>query len=245
MIQVIVLALLPGLGNLAGAVAAEMVAPSRRMLSAALHGAAGIVIAIVALELIPEARTALHPALLGLAFATGCAAYSLVERFVHSAGTSSKAYTRMWMIYAAVAVDLTSDGLMIGSGMAVSFGLALVLAGGQVLADLPEGFAVVANLKDKGVARRQRLLIALSFLIFPVAAALMAFIALRHTAESVQMAALAFIAGLLSYAAIEDMIGEAHEATDDTVIAPIAFGVGFALFAGVSGGLRSLESVLL
>ena len=244
MIQVVVLALLPGIGNLVGAVVAELVTPSQRMLSAALHGAAGIVIAIVALELIPEARNVLQPALVGVAFAAGCAAYSLIERVVHATGESSKAQTRMWMIYAAVAVDLTSDGLMIGSGMAVSFGLALVLAGGQVLADLPEGFAVVANLKDKGVARKRRILIALSFLIFPVVAALSAFMALRHTPEPVQMSALAFIAGLLSYAAIEDTIGEAHEATEDTVVAPIAFGVGFALFAAVSGGLRSLATAL-
>jgi ZIP family zinc transporter len=42
--------------------------------------------------------------------------------------------TSMWMIYVAVAVDLFSDGLMIGAGSAVATSLALVLALGQVLA---------------------------------------------------------------------------------------------------------------
>lgn len=51
-----------------------------------------------------------------------------------------------WMIYAAVAVDLFSDGLMIGISSNVSFNLAFVLTVGQLMADVPEGFATIANL---------------------------------------------------------------------------------------------------
>ena len=67
------------------------------------------------------------------------------------------------MIYVAVAVDLSGDGLMIGSGSAVATSLAIVLAAGQVLADFPEGYSVVANLREKKVSRGRRIFVSLSF----------------------------------------------------------------------------------
>ncbi|PWS35892.1 hypothetical protein DFH01_20205 [Falsiroseomonas bella] len=76
-------------------------------------------------------------------------AETLVERIQGGGGEGGR--TGIWMIYVAVAVDLTSDGLMLGTGAAVSAGLGLVLAAGQVLADLPEGYAAVPS---PGVAGR-------------------------------------------------------------------------------------------
>lgn len=48
-------ALLPGLGNLAGGMVAEFVRTTPKLLNLALHAASGIVIGVVAIELIPEA----------------------------------------------------------------------------------------------------------------------------------------------------------------------------------------------
>lgn len=44
----------------------------------------------------------------------------------------------MWMIYIAVTVDLTGDGLVIGAGSAISTSLAFILATGQMLANNPD-----------------------------------------------------------------------------------------------------------
>lgn len=57
--QVVLLSLLPGLGNFAGGMVAEFVRSSPRLLTWALHAAAGIVIAIVSVELIPKTMGAL------------------------------------------------------------------------------------------------------------------------------------------------------------------------------------------
>ncbi|MBN1238815.1 MAG: hypothetical protein JXB36_09950 [Gammaproteobacteria bacterium] len=70
----------------------------------------------------------------------------VVERMQQRLGATGDERKGMWMIYVAVAVDLTSDGLMFGTGCAVSFGLALVLAAGQVLADLPSGSPSEGNI---------------------------------------------------------------------------------------------------
>ena len=134
------------------------------------------------------------------------------------------------MIYAAVGIDLFSDGLMIGAGSAVSPTLALVLALGQVTADVPEGFATIANFKDKGFTRRARLLLSGSFIVASVGGALIGWILLRGQSEAVKFAGLAFVAGLLLIAAVEDMSAEAHEAREDSRASAASFIGGFALF---------------
>ena len=98
------------------------------------------------------------------------------------------------MIYVAVAVDLTADGVMLGSGTAVSLAFGVTLAAGQVLADLPEGFAAVANLRENGVPRKRRIMLSASFILYCVAAALLAYLLLRGAPDSAKLAALAFAA---------------------------------------------------
>jgi ZIP family zinc transporter len=65
------LALLPALGNFSGGLLAELVPTSRATLNRALHAAAGIVIAIVAVGIMPRALQATSGALVALAFGLG------------------------------------------------------------------------------------------------------------------------------------------------------------------------------
>ena len=240
---ILLLSLLPGAGNFAGGMAAEFWRTSPRLLNGALHAASGIVIAIVAVELIPEALAGLAGWWIAAAFVAGGVAYVVVQALVEriQPGTDSgDGRSGLWMIYVAVAVDLTSDGLMLGSGAAVSPGLALVLAAGQVLADVPEGYATVANFRDKAMPRRRRILLSLSFFVYVIAAALLAYFLLRNAPEAVKMAALVVVAGLLTVAAVEDMMEEAHDAREDSRRSILAFVGGFALFTLVSAGLESV-----
>jgi ZIP family zinc transporter len=48
----------------------------------------------------------------------------------------------------------------------------------------------------------------------------------------------AAIVGLLSVAAVEEMIGQAHESAEDTRFSVLAFSGGFALFALVSSAFE-------
>lgn len=238
---VLLLALLPGAGNFAGGLVAEFWKPTPQLLNWALHAAAGIVIAVVAVELVPEALRSLAGWWLALAFTAGGIAYTLIERGLQWLQSGSGGgRTRMWMIYVAVAVDLTSDGLLIGTGSAVSTTLALILAAGQVLADVPEGYAAVANFRDKKMPRGRRLIASGSFVAFPLLAAALAYALLRGVPESLQMAALMFVAGLLTIAAVEEMLQEAHAERADNQRSALAFIGGFALFALISAGLETV-----
>ena len=120
------------------------------------------------------------------------------------------------MIYIAVAVDLTTDGLMIGSASALSLGLALTLAAGQVPADVPEGYAAMANFRKKGLTMRRRILLSLSFFPFVIATSLLAFWLLSDAAGATKSIALIIVAGLLTEAAVDDMLEEAHAFREDS-----------------------------
>lgn len=73
--SVLLLSLLPGAGNLLGAMIAEFTSTSPRLLNWALHAASGIVIAIVAVELIPEALGTLPSYWIASAFTAGGLTY--------------------------------------------------------------------------------------------------------------------------------------------------------------------------
>ena len=228
-LQVLALALLPAFGNFAGGLVAEVFKTSRRNLSRALHVAAGIVVAVVAVELLPEALSGAAPWLVVVSFSLGGATFIVldwaIERF-----TGGEDAAGPWVVYAAVFIDLFSDGLMIGVGSTVSFSLALVLAIGQVTADVPEGFATIANFRDKGVGLSKRLILSASFGLATLLGASVGYWLLRDQSRALQLSALAFTAGLLILAAVEEMLGEAHEAADDSRVTSAFFIGGFALF---------------
>lgn len=113
------------------------------------------------------------------------------------------------------------------------------LALGQVLADIPEGYATIANMKAKGVPRARRIVLSASFVLPVLAASALAYFLLRGNTEVWQMSALSFTAGLLTLAAIEDMISEAHEAVEDTSASLMSFTAGFIIFTLVSAGMES------
>jgi ZIP family zinc transporter len=233
------LALLPAAGNFGGGVLAEWSRPSQKRLNLALHAATGIIVAVVAIEVMPEALRGASAWLLALAFLAGGGTYLLVKEAIErwQRAKTSGAGSGAWMVYVAVATDLAGDGLLIGAGSAVSSQFALVLAFGQVLADIPEGFAVIANFRDKGFGRRNRLLISASFALPIVGAAVLAYMGLRGQGEAMKMGALVFVAGLYLLAAVEDMLREAHDSAEDSRSSTIAFLIGFALFLVVSKGL--------
>ena len=238
-LMVLGLALLPALGNFAGGLLSEWLRPSQQTLNRALHAAAGIIIAVIAVEVMPEALRGASMWLLALSFLLGGGAYLLMEAGIErwQRSKESGAGAGAWMVYVAVATDLLGDGLLIGAGSAVSSKMALLLALGQVLADIPEGFAVIANFRDKGVSRTKRLMLSASFALPVVGAAVLAYFALRGQSESIKMAALVFVAGLYALAAVEDMLREAHESAEDSRWSAVSFLAGFALFLVVSGGL--------
>ena len=244
-LTVLALAAMPALGNFAGGVLADLVRVSPRVLSFALHAAAGIVFAVVGVELMPQALEAESVWIVVLLFVAGGAFAVLVDwamsavRLRSRTGTAeSGAEAGSWAIYFGVAVDLFSDGVMIGAGSTISPSLGLLLALGQVPADIPEGFATIATFKAQGMTRRRRLLLAASFAIPILLGATISYFALRGQAEVYKLGLLAFTAGILLTVAVEEIVVEAHREEDGRVASLFLVG-GFALFVALGEFLEA------
>ena len=224
------LAALPAAANFAGGVLAETFNVSARTLSLALHLAAGIVLAVVAVELIPQALGVDQPWVPILAFVVGGGFFlgvdSLVDRLQEGRGNQAP-----YIIFFGVSVDLFTDGIMIGTGTSIEFGLGLLLALGQTPADVPEGFAAIATFKDAGVSRRRRLLLAAGFAVPIMVGATVGYWGVRGQSELVQFSLLAFAAGVLTTVVVEELVPQAHKDVPDSRLATAFFVSGFALFA--------------
>lgn len=226
----LVLGLLPAAGNIAGGVIAEFAIVSRKAISLSLHAAAGIVLAVVAVELLPEALEAEPRWLIIAAFAAGGLCFVLID---HVAGLVASSRPEgggkgPWMIFIAVAIDLFADGVMVGTGSTVRFTLALMLGLAQLPANMPEGFATIATMRHAGVPRARRIL-ALALLTVAVAAGTAAgYWLLRTQPLEYRMATLAFTAGILTTLVVEEIVPESHQGGEARVAVLYLIG-GFVL----------------
>ncbi|GAT10602.1 ZIP family zinc transporter [Mycolicibacterium novocastrense] len=184
---VLALAALPAAANFVGGLASELVDVSEKTLSVALHLAAGIVFAVVGIELMPEALTGTPAWIPITAFAAGGAAFIALEHGLGHIKTrlgAKGARTGPLAIFSGVSLDLFSDGVMIGTATVLNPTLGLLLALGQVAADLPEGFAAVATLRRAGIGRARRIALAASLVIPTLLGAALGYWALRDTGPS-------------------------------------------------------------
>ncbi|WEV78930.1 ZIP family metal transporter [Janibacter cremeus] len=235
-VLVLVLAALPTLGNFLGGVAAELFRISARTLSLALHLAAGIVLAVVGLEMMPQALNAQTPWVPIAAFLVGGAVFIGLERAIAKIRRrvgGQEGGTGPLAIYSGVAIDLFSDGVMIGTGTLVDPRLGLLLALGQVPADVPEGFAAVATLRRAGTPRTSRLVMSSAFAVPILLGAALGYFALRDAPELATLSVLALTGGILTSVVVEEMISKAHEGQTSR-LDPVFLTGGFALFALVS-----------
>ena len=243
---VVALLLLPALGNYAGGAVAELVPVSRRTLSLSLHAAAGIVLGVVGLELVPEALEADPPWVPLLAFVGGGLFFLVVDGVIDRLGarasapgspgdeaTDDGAGGNPLIIYAGTSLDLFSDGVMIGTGAVINPALGFLLALGQTPADVPEGFATIATLRRAGIPRSRRLLYTAGLGLPLLIGGTLGYFALRSAPELVLLSVLALTGGALTSVVIEEVVPEAHRGGDSR-LATMFLVAGFALFAAIS-----------
>ncbi|WP_219416668.1 ZIP family metal transporter [Pseudonocardia nigra] len=231
---VVLLALIPAASNFLGGLLAEVRKVSSATLSAALHVAVGIVVAVVGLEVMPRALEVSPAWVPMLAFIAGAGLFLGIDaatEWLQQRGGGGGG--RAWAVYGGVGVDLFSDGVLIGTGSVVNPALGVLLALGQAPADLPEGFAASATLRQAGVRRSQRILAGAGFAVPILVGAAVGYFALRGAPELVTLSVLAFTGGALLSVALEEMLPQAH---DEASGRRDAFYIvaGFVVFAAVS-----------
>jgi zinc transporter, ZIP family len=240
LLTVLAISLLPAAGIIIGCVLAEIVRTPKWLIGASLHATAGIAIAVVSIELMPRILVITPIWVVTGAFLAGAAVTVMLSyigrsprRSVAGQGTMSA-----WMVYAAVIVDLVSDGLMVGAGAAVQTGFGVLIAATQAVANIPGGFAATSNFRDDGIPRARRLVLALSAVPPALLAAVIGFAVLRTMSAETQSAVLAFMVGILLLATVEDVIPEADAPKAPRWISTLAFALGFAALALLSSIVR-------
>jgi zinc transporter, ZIP family len=235
---VLLVALLPAVGNMAGVLLAESLRAPQWLIGASLHAAAGIAIAVVSIELMPRILQTTPMWVAITAFLGGALISIAVAHAVRGGGGRMRDNSQAWMVYVAIASDVFSDGVMTGVGSAVATGVGFLLAVSQSVANIPGGFAAAANLRDDGVARSIRLVLSASLVVPVLVSAGLSFWLLRDAGPDIQNAALAVLAGILLVTTVEDVVPEADAPQAPRWISTMAFAGGFAMLGLMSAYLQ-------
>lgn len=229
--------LVPVLCTIVGAAAGTFVPGMARMRSYVLHLAAGVVFAVVAVELLPEIqrRALVADVVLGFALgiATMLAADKLIDRIRGDDNDGDSGVTVSSPVsaslFVAVAIDFLLDGLLLGVGFAAGARIGILLALAEAAEQLSVGLALAGELTSAGVSRTRVLVIvsALGSLVFLTA--VLGATVLGGLSDGTMEVVLSFGAAALLYLVTEELLREAHEERE-TVLGTMMFFVGFLAF---------------
>lgn len=236
-------ALIPAGVALVGAVIAAFREPSPRLRTYIEHFAAGVVAAVVAAELLPEAVKEKSPLAIAIGFSLGTVSMLLIGHFTEGSdgeatdqqpmapalpGQLGEALARgspMGMIM-PVAVDVLIDGFLLGLAFVAAPKAGILLAVGFALEMLSLGLATSATCRRRGWSIRRTLLTVLGIslcLVIGAAAAAGLFAGISGVWLT---GVVAFGLAALLYLVTEELLVEAHEVRE-THLTTAMFFVGF------------------
>ena len=231
----LIFSLLPALGTFVGGAVAEIFTISRNTYSLTLHAAAGIILAVISVVLLPEALKTTSPTIIVLAFIAGGIFFITIDNLINfiQGRSGNEDSTTAWAIFMGVTLDSFTDGLMIGTGALINIQLGLFLALGVVLADIPEGFANIAAFKEKNMDQNVRIILNFLASLPVLGGALLGYFLISGEPLIVKYAVLAFTAGVLLTVTAEEIIPESHR-NGEARVAALVLVVSFAVFVLLS-----------
>jgi zinc transporter, ZIP family len=223
--------------GIAGGVIASIWDPTAKTRSAIQHFAAGVVIAVVASEVIPEAERSGTPLGTLIGFAAGGALMIATKWFVLRF-EKRKSYKGLGLAVAA-AIDTLLDGVMISVGFFTGHRLGFLLAIALALELFFLTLSVETEMEEETPNRwRQYLVFCTISLMIPVGA-FGAFFLLQDASETTIATVLAFGAAALIYLIAEELLVETILPEEDLFTTAMLF-AGFLVLLGLK--LFSLDS---
>lgn len=221
---------IPAIVALIGGVLASVWKPSHQMRSIIQHFAAGVVLAALAVELLPEIEREHAPALVLVgAFALGSLfMYGLklwTQRLEHQAEQSGSHSGSNTGLLLATFIDVAVDGFIIGAGFAAGGGTGTILALGLSVELLFLGLA----LTSEAIAGWRIIAISGALGGTVLGTALIGNYLLAGASHAVIGGALAFSAAALLYLVTEELLMEAHTVEEKPVSTLVLF-AGFLMF---------------
>lgn len=221
------LTLIPVAATVLGGAIAVFRVPSDKTRSLVQHFAAGVVMAVVAGELLPEMTREHRPLGVLIGFVLGVALMlgvkALTERIEQKDEQSGDGKAGLLI---AVGIDVFLDGLLIGVGFAAGERVGTLLVVALTLELLFLGVSVAASLTEAKVDRARSLLTVAGLSAVVVLGALLGGSLLSGLSGLALEIVLSFGAAALMYLVIEELLTEAHE-VKETPLITAAFFAGF------------------
>lgn len=212
-------ALAASLPLFAGAALGTWWRPPRRVLASAMSFAAGALLASVAFELVSDSVGRAGPVTAALAFAGGTVMFVAVdwvlERRMRGGATP-------FVVLAAAALDSIPENLALGVTLAHGRSVALLAA--IALANLPEGVAGAALMREKGHSRRRVLWIWAGTTALLIGAVGVGNVLFRSDTGDAPALPLAFAGGAVLAAVVDTFAPQAFERGGPTVALATAAG---------------------
>ena len=228
-VLVLLYVLFPVGAMLVGASIAAIRVPGPRLGSAIQHFAAGMVFAAVAIELLPDVVSKHAPVATVIGFAAGVALMLTVQGFSRRAERMAKGRaTASTGLLAAVGVDITIDGFLIGIGFAAGARQGLLLTMALTLELLSLGLATMTALRQTGAPPGRSILTTTGLALLVLVGAVVGVVLLAGLTGALLDGVLAFGVAALLYLVTEELLVEAHEVPETAAVTSIFF-VGFLL----------------
>lgn len=227
--QASLLVVFPVTAAVAGSIVAIARRPGPRTMSAVQHFAAGVVLAALAGEVLPKLKEEGHLLWAVLGFAVGVvvvvslAAYGRVRDRAASPVAATVAVALPLGMLVAVGIDLLIDGMLVGLGVTLGSTASFVLTIALTIEVLFLGLSLAGELTDRGVAKRRAILVCLALALMTAVGAIGGAALLGGVGDAALAAILAFGSAVLMYLAVEELLVEAHEVSESTLLTAMFF----------------------
>ena len=249
-LHVFLLSLMPVAAAAIGAVTAVSWPPGARVKSSLQHFAAGVVFAVVAVELLPDVMRTRTPVEVVIGFATGIGLMLLLRRWAESSanhaqseGTDTPAPVSTMLpeqaakavtgeastgLLVAVGIDILLDGLLLGIAFAAGAKEGLLLTLALSLELLSLALATTASLLGRGASRMRASVVPVLLSLLLCLGALIGDTVLHNASPALLAGVLSFGCAALLFLVTEELLVEAHE-VPETAATTSTFFAGFLL----------------
>ncbi len=225
--QILGLTLIPVFATVLGGAIATFRTPSEKLRSLVQHFAAGVVLAVVAGELLPEMTKEHRPVGVVIGFVLGVALMlgvkAVTERIEGRSGSSGNSKAGL---LTAVGIDVFLDGLLIGVGFAAGERVGTLLVIALTLELLFLGISVAASLAEAKFPRSRNILTVTGLAGLVAVGAWLGGSLLGGLSGLSLEIVLSFGAAALMYLVVEELLTEAHE-VQETPLITASFFAGF------------------
>jgi ZIP family zinc transporter len=213
--------------------------------SSLLHFAAGVIFAVVAVEIIPAIVSKHNIMGTTVGFFIGLAAMLAIRHFtrnsenkhkdelVHVSDSSAKVNTFPWGMLIGIGVDITIDGILLGVGFAAGQSEGVLLCVALSLEILVLGLVVSTELKNEKFAKKTIFLTVISLSLLFMIGGFIGSVMLSVVSADAINVILAFGLSALIFLVTEELLVEAHE-IHDTPLSTAIFFIGFFIFLMIS-----------